>query len=97
MFPRPHLILKLINNKTAYINDGDRVDMECLVSSLSLEAASRQDFVLIGNKGIQMAVNRGGKFSRHLRESDSGSYTCKVTISNITKTSELVHIKVYGE
>lgn len=96
LFPRPRLTLKLTNNKTEFINDGDGVGLECSVPSLSPQESSKQDFYLIVNNGERRHMRRGGKFLMRLRSTDSGDYKCEVTIANITKTSEQVQVKVYA-
>ncbi|XP_072270208.1 platelet endothelial cell adhesion molecule [Pyxicephalus adspersus] len=95
LFSIPRLTLKR-SNVTQYINDGDLVNFECSVSGLSFEEARKQDFFLKVNKVQLKQKQRGGRFQLYLRATDSGNYTCEVTIGNITKISEPVPVKIYA-
>ncbi|XP_075034078.1 platelet endothelial cell adhesion molecule isoform X2 [Mixophyes fleayi] len=93
LFPRPRLTMQNYS-KNPFINEGDKLSLECSVSDLPPEVSNKLEYYFIVNKGVKRLVKKGEKFN--LTAKESGVYLCELTISNITKTSDSVQIQVYA-
>ncbi|XP_053308769.1 platelet endothelial cell adhesion molecule [Spea bombifrons] len=93
LFPRPRLHA---NVRNLNLNEGDILPLSCAVPGLKWDVLSNQSFYLLKNKDFRKQMNIGGKYSTAVKEADTGSYTCEITMSNITKTSDPVHVKVHA-
>ncbi|XP_063312225.1 platelet endothelial cell adhesion molecule isoform X1 [Pelobates fuscus] len=90
LFARPRLSVHGKDN----LNEGDRLSLMCEVPGLSSNVSKNQNFYLLNKNFRQKMVL--GKHSTTVKEKDSGSYLCEVTISNITKRSDPVNIRVHA-
>ncbi|KAG8446068.1 hypothetical protein GDO86_013804, partial [Hymenochirus boettgeri] len=91
LFPRPLLLSNIPNTMMNY---GDGLSINCSVPWMPPNVTNDLVFYLIKDKA-KIPLRTGEKFTKSVTEGDSGSYTCEVTISNITKTSYRKFIKVY--
>ncbi|XP_066443587.1 platelet endothelial cell adhesion molecule-like isoform X4 [Eleutherodactylus coqui] len=92
LFARPNLTL---SSKKQYINEGDYISLKCSVAGLATNVSRSLAYKFILN-GVKTFKREGGKFSLSATENYSGSYVCQVTVSNITKVSEPLHIQAYA-
>ncbi|XP_068119931.1 platelet endothelial cell adhesion molecule [Hyperolius riggenbachi] len=89
LFPKPRL-----EPTQRDINEGESLFLKCYVPGLPIKDSDVLNFYFRVKGQRYMAT--GGRFFRDVTERDSGEYTCEVTISNITKTSNPVPVRVYA-
>ncbi|KAM4663575.1 platelet endothelial cell adhesion molecule-like [Discoglossus pictus] len=93
LFSRP---LLRSNDNTSSINEGDPISLSCSVPGLPHDVSNNLSYYLQKNEGPREPMNKGGKYNKTAMEIDSGHYVCEVTISNITKRSNKMDIKVHA-
>ncbi|XP_075436063.1 platelet endothelial cell adhesion molecule isoform X2 [Ascaphus truei] len=91
LFSRPRLL-----SNVKELDEGNVLAMSCSVPGLSRNASGSQSYYLRKGKGHGKLMNTGGKYDKKAAEYDTGVYVCEVTISNITKRSDPLFIKVYA-